>query len=90
MKAMRPKVLLFMDFRHCQSFIVNSNGSPKLKFNIFDSLEKLITLLIPNDFKWDGIFGGNFLFLNVIYLRKEFIFSVKQKDNRKTLPQKDR
>ena len=82
MKILLPKVLLFKVFGYSQSIIVNSLGLSKTKINIFDCLKKLIKLLIPNDFNWDSIFGGNLLFLNDIYLREEFIFSVKQKDNR--------
>jgi len=82
MKKVLPKVLLFAVFRYLQSIIVNDLGIPKSKIYIFDSFEKLIKLLIPNDFKWDSIFGGNLLFLNVIYLREEFILKGNQKDNR--------
>jgi len=82
MKILLPKVLLFADFGYLQSIIVNDQGILKSKIYIFDCFEKLIGLLFPNDFKWDSIFGGNLLFLNVICLKKEIKLSGKQKDNR--------
>lgn len=83
MKILLPKVLLFTVFGYSQSIIVKSFGTCMSKIYIFDCLEKLTRLLIPNVFKWDSIFGGNLLFLNIIYLKEEYILSVKQKDNRK-------
>ena len=72
MKILLPKVLLFSVFGHSQSIIVNGLGAPKSKIYIFDCFKKLVKLKNPNDFRWDSIFGGNSLFLSVVYFISEY------------------
>ncbi len=90
MKKALPKVLLFRIYRCLQSSFINDSEAPKSKMYIFDCFADLIDPIITNDCRWDGIFDGNSLFLNVSCFRNENSLFSMQKKIGDTLPLKDR